>query len=112
MKGRFIYGQHPVKEAIKSGRAQLLYLAPKHELERDAHAAKISVEIKTTQELSTITGGAVHQGAVAIVGEYRYVEIDEILAAAPALVLVLDSVQDPHNLGALIRSAHVMGASG
>jgi 23S rRNA (guanosine2251-2'-O)-methyltransferase len=59
----------------------------------------------------------VHQGVVAITGEYPYAQLDEILnvagrAGVPPLVLVLDSVQDPQNLGALVRTAHVVGAHG
>jgi 23S rRNA (guanosine2251-2'-O)-methyltransferase len=67
--------------------------------------------------LDELAKGGVHQGVVAVVGEYNYAQLDELLALAkksgrPPLVLVLDSVQDPQNLGALVRTAHVVGAHG
>ena len=59
-------------------------------------------------------GGAVHQGVVAQIAEAGYSDPDEILeqAAEPALLVVLDGVEDPHNLGAVIRSAASFGAGG
>jgi 23S rRNA (guanosine2251-2'-O)-methyltransferase len=120
---RVVYGAHPVREAIRSGRVQALFVA-----EGDAGpAAKELWELARTANLQPIprprlildalAQHGVHQGAVAIVGEYPYAQLDEIVQRArkhgqPALVLVLDSVQDPQNLGALVRTAHVVGAHG
>ena len=110
---RFIHGQHPVREAIKAGRVQFLYLAPKHDLEKEAQAAKVAFENRSNRELDDLAKGAVHQGAIAIVGDYPYSSLDAILATEGVpLVLVLDGITDPHNLGAIVRSAHVMGCSG
>jgi 23S rRNA (guanosine2251-2'-O)-methyltransferase len=58
-----------------------------------------------------------HQGIVAVVADYRYREVEDILAAArlagkPPLLVLLDGVEDPHNLGAVVRSAHALGAHG
>jgi 23S rRNA (guanosine2251-2'-O)-methyltransferase len=72
--------------------------------------------------VAELAGDAVHQGVVALAGEYPYAELGAILAAAapvataagaePLLLLLLDRITDPHNLGALVRSAEVLGAHG
>jgi 23S rRNA (guanosine2251-2'-O)-methyltransferase len=56
--------------------------------------------------------GKPHQGVVATSGEFEYWAIEDILAQKPTLLLVLDGVQDPQNLGALVRSANVLGVDG
>ena len=62
--------------------------------------------------------GGVHQGVVAELRGFDYAELEDVLDAArrpsgrPPLVVVLDGIQDPHNLGAIIRSAHALGAHG
>ncbi len=99
------------------------------EIAQDAGRRGVSIEFRTRDELDALLrhhrldGGngqhkhPQHQGAVAVVGPYPYVDVDDLLAAAeagpgPALLVALDSVQDPHNLGAIVRSAHVLGAHG
>jgi 23S rRNA (guanosine2251-2'-O)-methyltransferase len=67
--------------------------------------------------LDALARGGAHQGVVAIAGEYPYADLEDRLGSAqqagkPPLLLVLDSVQDPQNLGALVRTAHVVGAHG
>jgi 23S rRNA (guanosine2251-2'-O)-methyltransferase len=69
------------------------------------------------QKLDRLAGTDRHQGVVAVVADFRYAEVDDLLAAAaasgvPPLLVVLDGVEDPHNLGAIIRSAHALGAHG
>lgn len=82
-----------------------------------AREKKIPVVEVDRQKLDVISGGAVHQGIVAIASERNYYSIDEILEYAeqkgekPFLVM-LDGVEDPHNLGAIIRSAECLGVHG
>ena len=64
------------------------------------------------EELERICGSPDHQGVCAEVEEYRYAADDSLLTDADALVIALDEVQDPHNLGAICRVAEVAGASG
>jgi 23S rRNA (guanosine2251-2'-O)-methyltransferase len=120
---RLVYGAHPVREALKAGRVQALFvlegdtgLALK-EIGQVAQQVNVTPIPRTRGALDALTHGGAHQGVVAVTGEYPYAEIDEILRTAeregaPPLVLVLDSVQDPQNLGALVRTAHVVGAHG
>ena len=121
--GRLVFGVHPVKEALRSGRAHVVYLlegesgAGLREVRVDAESRGVACEARARRELDALTEGKVNQGVVALCGEFPYAEVDDILAAAerraePPLVLVLDGVQDPGNLGALVRTAHVLGAHG
>jgi 23S rRNA (guanosine2251-2'-O)-methyltransferase len=88
-------------------------------------ARKVSVEERGRAELDALVGGgagdaaARHQGVVAVAGELEYGDLHDVLGAARArheaggaapLLVVLDGIQDPHNLGAIVRSACVLGA--
>ena len=121
---RVVYGVHPVREALRSGKVQALFVAEGEtgpalkeilDAARDANVQPIP-HLRT--QLDALAHGGVHQGAVAIVGEYNYAQLDELIqrgrasAGEPPLILVLDSVQDPQNLGALVRTAHVAGVHG
>jgi 23S rRNA (guanosine2251-2'-O)-methyltransferase len=102
----------------------VVYLAEGHrpgEIDRVVKLARdraIAVEQRPRALVAEVAGrGATHQGIVAVVGEYRYARLETMLAAAaaantPALLLLLDGVTDPHNLGAVVRSAEVLGAHG
>jgi 23S rRNA (guanosine2251-2'-O)-methyltransferase len=120
---RVVYGVHPVKEAIRAGRVQVLFIAEgdtgpaMKELVEAAQKANLTPTPRARGALDLLAHGGVHQGAVALTGEYPYAEVDDLLEAAkrsgkPPLIVVLDSVQDPGNLGSLVRSAHVLGAHG
>lgn len=120
---RLVYGVHPVREALKAGRVQALFVAEGEtgpalkeilDAARDKNVAPIA---RVRAQLDALAKGGAHQGAVAVVGEYNYAQLDELPALArrqarPPLILVLDSVQDPQNLGALVRTAHVAGVHG
>jgi len=82
-----------------------------------ARDAGVRVERVTRERLASLADGGVHQGVVAELRGFEYAELQDILDAAeasgrPALVVVLDGIQDPHNLGAIVRSAHALGAHG
>jgi 23S rRNA (guanosine2251-2'-O)-methyltransferase len=92
-----IYGRRPVAEAERGRRrVHRVWRAP------DTPA----------DELERLCGSPDHQGVVAEVDPYPYADPSELLAAEEALVVVLDQVQDPHNLGAVCRAAEVAGAAG
>lgn len=97
MGREIIYGRNPVAEA-RRGRRRVL-----REMTADDHGAA---------ELERICGSADHQGIIAEVEPYPYVEAESLLAAENALVVALDEIQDPHNLGAVCRSAEAAGADG
>jgi 23S rRNA (guanosine2251-2'-O)-methyltransferase len=123
---RVIYGLNPVRELLRAATAEVseLWLAEGGtrgatfaELERLARAAGAKVRAAPRAKLDRLADTDRHQGIVAVVADFRYAELDDLLARAaasgrPPLLVVLDGVEDPHNLGAIIRSAHALGAHG
>ena len=117
---RSVFGMGPVKELIRLRPEVIerICLAKPTAIADEARAHGVRVDIVSRDELGRLAGqGANHQGIVAITGPYRYADLDEIIEAAsvqdePALVVVLDQVTDPHNLGAVARSAYLLGAHG
>ncbi|HVZ73523.1 MAG TPA: 23S rRNA (guanosine(2251)-2'-O)-methyltransferase RlmB [Polyangia bacterium] len=125
MSARVVFGIRPVEELVRARprEVQVVYVADGYrspEIEKAAQAAKergITVEYRPRQMVAELAGDVVHQGMVALTGEFAYATLDEILAVAaktnePALVVLLDGITDPHNLGAIVRSAEVLGAHG
>lgn len=121
---RIVYGVNPVRELLRAGAEGLseLWLAEGGrrgpafaELERLGRAAGARVRASPRAKLDRLAGTDRHQGVVAVVADFRYAPLEELLAGAAgeaALLVVLDGVEDPHNLGAVIRSAHALGAHG
>jgi len=118
VKSRFVYGVNPVLEALRAHPHDVVrVLVERGKAERVSRAAaEAGVRVDEVQhaELTQRARGGVHQGVGAEVTEFRYAELEEILEAAsgPAFLLLLDGVTDPQNLGALVRSAHALGAQG
>lgn len=115
MKPEIIYGTRPVVEALRSGRRkvfEILDAVGDGEVAKIAGARNITVRRVSRQQVEDLARGGVHQGVVARVEPYPYSGLDEILAAPDPLVLVLDGVTDPRNLGAVLRVADGAGASG
>ena len=92
-----IYGRNAVREAER-GRRRVLRTWTQDEVPRD--------------ELERLCGSADHQGVVAEVEPYPYADPDGLLSRDDAIVVALDQVQDPQNLGAICRSAEAAGAAG
>mgnify|MGYP002398979905 CR=1 FL=1 len=87
---------------------------PDADLGRLISSLGISPVIQEARELDSLAPGENHQGVVLVVGEYRYLTLEELVSRAPRdrPIVALDQVQDPHNLGAILRSATVLGAAG
>lgn len=122
---RKVYGANPVREIVRSKprSIRVLYVAaeradakgkdPVAGLVVEAAANGVQIERRTMRDLDAMCEpGARHQGALAITGDFAYAELEELLATPPPLIVILDGVQDPHNLGAIVRSAYVLGAHG
>ena len=113
-----LMGRNPVLEALQANvPARALYLQARLESDdrwRDAVRLAVAQGIPVTEatrtDLDRMTGGGVHQGIALAMPAYEYAELDE-LAQGTALV-ALDGVTDPHNLGAIARSAAAFGAAG
>jgi 23S rRNA (guanosine2251-2'-O)-methyltransferase len=113
-----LYGRNPVAEALGGRRAhtvQEIWAAAgalrEPWLER-ARARGVRVHGASPAEIESRCGSAAHQGVCARAGPYPYASEGELLAADEALVVVLDEVQDPQNLGSICRTAECAGAAG
>ena len=122
---RFVYGVNPVLEALRVHPNEVVRVLLERGKEgrrsqgadRVVHAAAqagVRVEDVRQGELAHRSRSGVHQGVGAELADFRYAELDDLLGGlrGPALLLVLDGVTDPQNLGALIRSAHALGVHG
>ena len=115
MKRELIYGIRPVLETLRSRRREVfevLDAAQSAEVAKVANAAGVPVKKVPRARIEDLARGAAHQSVAARVGPYPYSDLGEILAAPDPLVLVLDGVMDPRNLGAVLRAADGAGASG
>lgn len=119
-----IEGRNAVIEALRAGKTldRLMILdgcqdGPVLTIKREARKAGTPIKYVTKERLDQLSETGRHQGVIAVCAAYSYAEVDEILALAkekgeaPFLIL-LDGIEDPHNLGAIIRSACQAGAHG
>lgn len=115
-----IWGRHPVLEALRAERTlRRLFVAKGargpviDEIFTRARQARIPYDLRDKAQLDRLAGPD-HQSVVAYAAAASYADFDDLLAhlPPPALLVFLDQVQDPHNLGAIIRSAHALGAQG
>ena len=115
MKQETVYGIRPVVEALESGRRKVLEIIDavgNEEVARVAGARGVEVTRASRQRVEELARGGVHQGVAARVEPYPYSGLGEILSTPEPLVLVLDGVTDPRNLGAVLRAADAAGAGG
>lgn len=119
---RIVAGPRAVLEAIAGGSSAVAVVYVDagadrkvlREIEAAAEKRRLTVEERTHDELDALARGVKHQGVVAIGGEYPYVDLESLLAGArtPAFLVALDEITDPHNFGAIVRSAVAFGADG
>jgi 23S rRNA (guanosine2251-2'-O)-methyltransferase len=111
-----VYGRRPVREVVRAGRRQVLeLLASERALAAEPWLRErkgLRVQVKPERELSEAAATRDHQGVVAFCEPYRYAEAHELAAEERPLIACLDQVTDPHNLGAVCRSAEGAGATG
>jgi len=119
-----LYGVHPVAEALKAGRRRfdhVMVAAERHDdrlarLVADCRQAGVRVRQEPREHLTHLAGTAAHQGVVALVRPQEALAIEDLFTAPdpsqPRLLLALDGVEDPQNLGALLRVADGAGVDG
>jgi len=114
-----VYGINPVIEALRAGRVKQLWIADRRdermqELLAFATTHGISPQRVSSDALSRRATGGVHQGVVADVDDAAEYSVEDLVHGASGipLIVVLDGVEDPHNLGAILRSADATGVSG
>jgi 23S rRNA (guanosine2251-2'-O)-methyltransferase len=111
-------GIHPVREALRARRAFDKVLIAKgssgariQEIVTLCRDQSVPVRFESREALDRAANGLSHQGVIAFGVAHQYAELEETLPDA-RLMVILDGVEDPHNLGAIIRTAHAAGASG
>lgn len=120
---RVVFGRRPVVETIRAGRSiDWLYVSPAadkpgdlREIVVEARKRLIDVEQLPKHVLNRLAGGSNHQGVVAVLDEFPYCDLFDIVPAGqgePSILLALDSIQDPHNFGSLTRTAEAIGIDG
>ncbi|MCI9595598.1 MAG: 23S rRNA (guanosine(2251)-2'-O)-methyltransferase RlmB [Lachnospiraceae bacterium] len=119
-----IEGRNAVLEAFRAGRSmdKLLILdgcrdGPIQSIIREARKQETIIQYVSRERLDQMSPGGKHQGVIAYGAAYAYAEIEDMLRAAreknePPFLLLLDGIEDPHNLGAIIRTANLAGAHG
>ena len=124
MKGELIFGVNPVKESLRGTRGAFnLYVqtnATDHRVENVIKLAEergVAVHRREKIDLTKMCASSHHQGIALEVEPFRYADLDDLLTSVsqsgkPGFLLVLDGIMDPHNLGALIRSAACAGVDG
>jgi 23S rRNA (guanosine2251-2'-O)-methyltransferase len=114
---RLTLGIHPVREALRAHKTMDKVLIAKgatgprvQEIIELCRNASIPVRFEAREVLDRTSKGVTHQGVIAFGSTQEYVELDDVMQGAKLLV-VLDGVEDPHNMGAIIRTAHAAGAN-
>lgn len=118
-----IVGRNPVAEAIKAGRPIDKILIQEgaggaaDKIRKLAKENHIPFETATKRDIEKLAKGVAHQGIVAFGSTHDYASVEDIFRAAdksgePPFIVVLDGIEDPHNLGAILRSAECAGAHG
>ena len=112
-----LYGVHPVAEALRTGRPLDRILVAKgaggtriQEIIDLARRSSVPLRFEPRDALDRLATSAAHQGVVALGAATKYADLDTAVANAKLLV-ILDGIEDPHNLGAIARTAHAVGAN-
>ena len=119
----YIYGINSVSEALKARGRSFAWVGvakERHDLRlqrlvEDCRKQGIAVRFIGRAELDRMAGNNAHQGVVAVTSAKQYNDLDDVLASKRgqfSLLVVLDGVEDPHNLGAILRTADAVGANG
>ena len=124
MVDEILYGINPIRQALDSRSHKVREIwasrsgssAAVRKILRQARGLGIKVRTFDRQRLGAKVGTTGHQGIIAFISPYDYAEVETILESSldegPALILVLDGIEDPQNLGGLIRTAYMCGAHG
>jgi 23S rRNA (guanosine2251-2'-O)-methyltransferase len=107
-----LYGRNPVHEALRAGRRPVRRVWATAAAAREPWLEGAEVRVVDAAEVAERAGSDAHQGLVADVGPYPYADEAALLAGPAPLVVALDEVQDPQNVGAIARTAEAVGATG
>jgi 23S rRNA (guanosine2251-2'-O)-methyltransferase len=107
-----LYGRNPIREALRAARRPVHRVWATRGAAAEPWLRDVEVVQARPEEIAARVGTEAHQGLCAEVGEYPYASADDLLARPDPLIVVLDELQDPQNLGAICRTAECVGADG
>jgi 23S rRNA (guanosine2251-2'-O)-methyltransferase len=107
-----LYGRNPIREALRAGRRPVHRVWATHGAAAEPWLRDVELLEAPPEEIAARAGSDAHQGLCAEVGPYPYADPGELLERADPLLVVLDELQDPQNLGAICRTAECVGADG
>ncbi len=108
-----LYGRNPVREALRGRRARsVAQVWASASAAHEPWLVDVEKQVCAADELERVCGSSAHQGVCAETGGYPYVGARELLAVVSPLIVALDQVQDPQNLGSICRTAECAGATG
>ena len=116
----FVFGHHAVVEALKQGRGNKLFAAEDargekiEELKELAREQAVPIKWVPKQKLDTMSNQGVHQGLILAITPYEYLTLPELMEQSKEnpFYLILDSIEDPHNFGSMLRTADASGVDG
>ena len=115
---QYVYGKNVVRQML-SDHAQIKTIwmaADDREISSMAEMNRVAVKKTDRRTLTKMTGTDRHQGIAALVDDYKLYSVDEMISSVPegqyGLIIMLDELEDPHNLGAVLRTADAVGATG
>jgi 23S rRNA (guanosine2251-2'-O)-methyltransferase len=108
----YLYGRNPIFEALRAGRREIKRIWATAGAAKEPWLDGVRLEPADGDWLTQRCGSDAHQGLVADVGPYPYADPASLLGGASTLIVALDEIQDPQNLGAIARSAEAAGATG
>jgi 23S rRNA (guanosine2251-2'-O)-methyltransferase len=107
-----LYGRNPIREALRAGRRPVHRVWATRGAAAEPWLREVELVEARAEDIAARAGHDAHQGLCAEVGEYPYASADELLGRPDPLIVVLDELQDPQNLGAICRTAECVGADG
>lgn len=123
LEDNFVFGHHAAVEALQQGRGNKLFLQEDsrgekvEELKEIAREQAVPVKWVPKQKLETLSNHGVHQGVVLAITPYEYLSLDQLIERTKEkkedpFFLILDSIEDPHNFGSILRTADASGVDG
>ncbi len=115
----FISGKNPIREALKAHKVLKIYISNSFkdsEISLLCENQKIPMKLASSKELDSYSNGVVHQGICAEIKPYQYSSLEELLYRCQKvdnpIIVILDGINDPHNFGAIIRTAEIFNVQG
>lgn len=108
----FVFGRNSFNEALNNNRIIKAYITGNDQIIKLLEKKNIRYEVVNRSRLDSLTRSGNHQGLVAEVKEYKLYKVEDMLKKENGLIVILDGLKDPHNLGAIIRTAECAGVDG